>query len=95
MGPGVYPASKTPEIPAHPNCLCFLQPVVDTSIGVDDERPAAPKARRGATGEWLADQPEGVRASILGAEGSRQFSSESGRVQASVLDAATSHPARE
>ncbi len=51
MGPGVYPASKTPEIPAHPNCLCFLQPVVDTSIGVDDERPAAPKARRGATGE--------------------------------------------
>jgi hypothetical protein len=28
LGPGNYPVEKAPEIPAHPNCLCTLIPLV-------------------------------------------------------------------
>jgi hypothetical protein len=29
LGSGVYPKDKTPQIPSHPNCLCYLTPVIE------------------------------------------------------------------
>ena len=94
LGPGVYPSGKQPDNPAHPNCMCGWEDVIDKLIGVDDERPPAPPAQDGATAEWLATQPASVQAEILGPTQARAFA-ETGRLGGSLLEAATTPPARE
>ena len=31
MGPGIFPKDKVPRLPAHPNCMCHLRPVMEGS----------------------------------------------------------------
>lgn len=31
MGPGIFPKDKVPRLPAHPNCMCHLRPVMKGS----------------------------------------------------------------
>jgi hypothetical protein len=73
LGPGVYPFDRVPECPAHPNCACFITEWIDESVGVDDQRPAAPPQRQGATAAWLRSQPASVQREILGSGGFEAF----------------------
>jgi hypothetical protein len=61
MGAGIYPVGRVPELPAHPNCMCHLDPVVDDAIGPNDKRPPAPPQREGAADSWLRQQPAAER----------------------------------
>lgn len=31
MGPGIFPKDKVPRLPAHPNCMCHLRPIMEGS----------------------------------------------------------------
>jgi hypothetical protein len=79
LGAGVYPFDKVPELPAHPNCNCFLTEVIDESITEDDERPPAPPQREGATADWLRSQPVSTQREILGAGDYEAFRRSGGR----------------
>jgi hypothetical protein len=32
MGPGCYPRDKFPEYPAHPSCMCVIEPIIDDTV---------------------------------------------------------------
>jgi hypothetical protein len=83
LGRGVYPFGKQPELPAHPNCMCFLTDVINDAVGVDDERPAAPPMRMGADETAFTSLPAGTQRAILGAGGFGTF--QQGRASLSTL----------
>jgi hypothetical protein len=73
LGPGRYPVDRAPSLPAHPNCMCTLTPVITAESIMRDLR-GEPKPPPGApeheTPEaWLRQQPEAVQARILGRGG--------------------------
>ena len=38
LGPGIFPKDKTPELPAHPHCLCHYEKVYASELGISDWR---------------------------------------------------------
>lgn len=59
LGPGVYPADKSPW-PAHPNTFSFEEPVFDDEV--TDEDRAGQETRI----DWLKNQPARTQAAVLG-----------------------------
>ncbi len=40
LGPGVYPKNKFPKRPAHPHCMCLIEPVYAGEIDIDPRKEA-------------------------------------------------------
>lgn len=75
LGSGVYTSESVPMVPAHPNCLCHLEQVIDLdhfertrAREAGEPEPPRPWAtdRRETGVEWLQRQPAERRAAILG-----------------------------
>ena len=70
LGPGRYPVDNPPMLPAHPNCLCYLAPVITAeSIKRDlrgEPRPEPDTPAHDSPEAWLRTQPDHVQDRILG-----------------------------
>jgi hypothetical protein len=70
FGPGRYPLDRLPELPAHPNCLCSLSPVLDAQSilrSIRGEPHPPPGVPRDASPEaWLLRQPAAQQARVVG-----------------------------
>lgn len=69
MGPGIFPKDKVPRLPAHPNCMCHLRPVMSGSKLLKSETPKARIEEGGR--EWFAKQSLPNRQRILGVYGEK------------------------
>lgn len=89
LGPGGYLVEGVPDLPAHPNCLCFTTAILDEDH-FERETAAArgvappPEAWRDPThvggADWLAGLPRERRVEILGPGRERVFSTHPERV---------------
>lgn len=70
LGPGRYPLDDAPELPAHPQCLCTLVPVITEASILRSLRGEPPEPRgtpaHASPEEWLRAQPPEVQARIVG-----------------------------
>lgn len=77
LGPGMYPLDQPPELPAHPNCLCSLSPVLTVAsirraIRGEPHPPAGPP-RDTSPEAWLLRQPPAVQARVVGVGASERM----------------------
>lgn len=77
MGPGIFPKDKVPVLPAHPNCMCRLRPVMTGSDLLQTEH-AEDMVNKGGT-DYLKKVSAETRKKILGVKGSESF--EMGKVE--------------
>ena len=64
MGPGIFPKNKVPVLPAHPNCMCRLRPVMTGSDLLQTEH-AEDRVNKGGTDHLKKSSAE-TRKKILG-----------------------------
>lgn len=64
LGAGGYAVNDTPGMPAHPNCMCYFNPI----FGEKRTRREVSEARKNADGPeaWVGKQPVKVQKQILG-----------------------------
>lgn len=67
LGAGIFPKGKVPLIPAHPNCMCFLKPVIRGML--DNETPHERIEDGGR--EYLASVNPHHRQMLLGIHGAK------------------------
>lgn len=67
LGAGIFPKGKVPLIPAHPNCMCFLNPVIRGML--DNETPHERIEEGGR--EYLASVNPHHRQMLLGIHGAK------------------------
>ena len=67
LGAGIFPKGKVPLIPAHPNCMCFLKPVIRGML--DNETPHERIEEGGK--EYLASVNPHQRQMLLGIHGEK------------------------
>lgn len=75
LGPGGYLLDSVPQLPAHPNCLCFTTAILDDAhferelAAVRGDAPPPEEWLDPTTetaAEWLGRQPEGFQRDVLG-----------------------------
>ena len=71
MGPGIFPKDKVPVLPAHPNCMCRLRPVMTGSELLQTEH-AVDRVNKGGT-DYLRKASAETRNKILGINGALAF----------------------
>lgn len=71
MGPGIFPKEKVPVLPAHPNCMCRLRPVMTGSELLQTEH-AEDRVNKGGT-DYLKKASAETRKKILGVKGATSF----------------------
>lgn len=71
MGPGIFPKDKVPMLPAHPNCMCRLRPVMTGSELLQTEH-AVDRVNKGGT-DYLRKASAETRNKILGINGALAF----------------------
>lgn len=71
MGPGIFPKDKVPVLPAHPNCMCRLRPVMTGSDLLQTEH-AEDMVNKGGT-NYLKKASVETRKKILGVKGAEAF----------------------
>lgn len=74
FGPGRYPLDRPPELPAHPNCLCTLVPVIDAAsirrAILREPEPPPGRPRDESPEAWLLRQPAAKQALVVGSQAS-------------------------
>lgn len=89
LGPGGYAKGRVPRSPAHPNCLCGIDAIIDDDfmareIARERGEPEPPRAwerdTRETAEEWIRRQPEAVQLSVLGPGRLTVFASTPNRV---------------
>ena len=68
LGKGIYPKDKTPNLPVHPHCLCYLAPVFSSEL---DKKPTDRMEAGGR--EYLNQLSHRDRMQLMGVEGARDF----------------------
>nr|DAL25761.1 MAG TPA_asm: CDI toxin-like protein [Caudoviricetes sp.] len=71
MGPGIFPKDKVPVLPAHPNCMCRLRPVMTGSDLLQTEHAEDMVNKGGA--DYLKKSSAETRKKILGVKGAESF----------------------
>jgi hypothetical protein len=71
LGRGIYPKDKVPLIPAHPHCMCRLQPIITGQL--ENETPVDRIMDGGR--EYLEDLSVPDQEAILGVKGREQVTS--------------------
>lgn len=77
LGPGIYPKDKLPRHPAHPHCMCLLEPVFEGEIHIDfaEESKTLDSAElnKAAGDEYLKSLSEFDQKQLLGADGWKEW----------------------
>ena len=68
LGAGIFPKDKAPRLPAHPNCMCHLKPVIKGML--DNEEPTERIEAGGR--EYIKALTLSHRRSLLGVYGEKQ-----------------------
>ena len=65
LGKGIYPKDKAPQLPVHPNCMCYLKPITRGMLG--NETPI-PRVEQGGR-EYIEGLPKAKQEKLLGVYG--------------------------
>lgn len=79
LGKGIYPKDQCPTLPAHPHCLCYLSPIYEGEVDLNEQQDL----REEGGNHWLQKQSKDVQRQLLGVQGVKAW--EAGRPWQDVL----------
>ena len=79
LGKGIYPKDQCPTLPAHPHCLCYLSPIYEGEVDLNEQQDL----REEGGNHWLQKQSKDVQRYLLGVQGAKAW--EAGRPWQDVL----------
>ena len=79
LGKGIYPKDQCPTLPAHPHCLCYLSPIYEGEVDLNEQQDL----REEGGNHWLQKQSKDVQRQLLGVQGAKAW--EAGRPWQDVL----------
>ena len=79
LGTGIYPKDQCPTLPAHPHCLCYLSPIYEGEVDLNEQQDL----REEGGNHWLQKQSKDVQRQLLGVQGAKAW--EAGRPWQDVL----------
>ena len=79
LGKGIYPKDQCPTLPAHPHCLCYLSPIYEGEVDLNEQQDL----REEGGNHWLQKQSKDVQRQLLGVQGAKAW--EAGRSWQDVL----------
>ena len=79
LGKGIYPKDKCPTLPAHPHCLCYLSPIYEGEVDLNEQQDL----REEGGNHWLQKQSKDVQRQLLGVQGAKAW--EAGRPWQDIL----------
>ena len=79
LGKGIYPKDQCPTLPAHPHCLCYLSPIYEGEVDLNEQQDL----REEGGNHWLQKQSKDVQRYLLGVQGAKAW--EAGRSWQDVL----------
>ena len=79
LGKGIYPKDQCPTLPAHPHCLCYLSPIYEGEVDLNEQQDLWEEGGN----HWLQKQSKDVQRQLLGVQGAKAW--EAGRSWQDVL----------
>ena len=79
LGKGIYPKDQCPTLPAHPHCLCYLSPIYEGEVDLNEQQDL----REEGGNHWLQKQSKDVQRQLLGVQGAKAW--EAGRPWQDIL----------
>lgn len=68
LGPGIFPKDKVPILPAHPNCMCHLKPIIAGTLKRNEPRERFEQGAR----EYISKISKHHRERLFGVYGAKQ-----------------------
>ena len=86
LGKGIYPKDQCPTLPAHPHCLCYLSPIYEGEVDLNEQQDL----REEGGNHWLQKQSKDVQRYLLGVQGAKAW--EAGRPDRGKMFCGTTAP---